>query len=64
MLLSGSCKKENADALWNLVCHFLHAYRHNPAGEALHGPMYSLATDGESTFRKVRLGLCLSEDLD
>ena len=64
MLLSGSCKTENADALRDWISHFLLAYRDNPFGEALHGPIYTFATDGESTFRKVRLGLCLSEDLD
>ena len=64
LLLSGSCKTENATALQNWVSLFLHAYKHNPDGEALHGPIYTLSTDGESTFRKVRLGLCLSEDID
>ena len=64
VLLSGSCKTENAAALQNWISQFLHAYRHNPDGEAIHGPIYTLPTDGESTFRKVRLGLCLSEDLD
>ena len=64
VMLSGSCKTENATALQDWVSHFLHAYKHNPDGEALHGPIYTLSTDGESTFRKVRLNLCLSEDLD
>lgn len=64
VLLSGSCKTENAAALQKWVSLFLHAYKHNPDGEALHGPIYTFPTDGESTFRKVRLGLCLSEDLD
>ena len=45
---------------------FIENYREHPDGEAHHGPIHTHATDGESSFRKLRatLGLCQPLDLE
>ena len=60
LILSPSCKTETGDQLVQWVGSFIENYREHPDGEARHGPIHTLATDGESSFRKLRatLGLC------
>ena len=53
LILSSSCKTENGEGLANWVGNFIKAYQDHPDGEKRHGPIYTLATDGESSFRKL-----------
>lgn len=64
IVLSPSCKKETGEELATWVARVLDAYRDHPCGEEVHGPIWTLATDGEASFRSARFALCMCEDLD
>ena len=64
LVLSPSCKTETGDQLVEWVGSFLEIYRDHPDGEACHGPIHTLATDGESSFRKLRATLGLRQLLN
>ena len=64
IIVSPSCKSEKGEDIETWVKIFLQNWRTNPAGAALHGDVVTLATDGESSFRKLHFLLCLSKDLD
>ena len=64
LILSSSCKSETGDELASWVRRVIEDYRRHPDGEGRHGPIYTLATDGESSFRKLRFLLCLTETLN
>ncbi len=50
LVLSSSCKSEKGEELASWVGNFIKAYQNHPDGEKHHGPIYTLATDGESSF--------------
>ncbi|KAJ3911479.1 hypothetical protein F5877DRAFT_20743, partial [Lentinula edodes] len=64
VLISSSCKKEDADQLSRWLQLFLEVWRSHPNGERLHGPITVLASDGESTFRSARFKIAMSERID
>lgn len=64
LVLSASCKAETGDALANTLNAFIAAYHGSPDGEARHGPIVTIATDGESSFHRMHFTLGLGEDLD
>ena len=64
LVVSPSCKTETGDQLVEWVGSFINAYREHPDGEPRHGPIHILATDGESSFRKLRATLGLRQLLD
>lgn len=64
IVVSPSCKSEKGEDIAAWVKIFLRNWRTNPNGAALHGEVTTLATDGESSFRKLRFLLCLTKDLD
>ena len=64
LILSPSCKTETGDQLVEWVGSLIDAYREHPDGEARHGPIHTLATDGESSFRKLRATLGLRQLLN
>jgi hypothetical protein len=64
LVLSASCKTEKGEDLSEWISRFIEIYRTHPDGEARHGPIHTLATDGESSFRRLRFILCLKEPLD
>lgn len=64
IVVSPSCKSEKGEDIETWVKIFLRNWRTNPVGAALHGEVTTLATDGESSFRKLRFLLCLTKDLD
>jgi len=43
---------------------FIQTYREHPDGEKRHGPICTVCTDGESSFRKLRFILGLEETVD
>jgi len=59
--LSGSCKAETGEGMAKWVAGMVRAWKSNPDGEATHGPIWSIATDGKSTMRVCRFILCIVE---
>lgn len=64
VLVSASCKKEDGDGLAHWIELFLDVWKRHPCGEARHGPITVLASDGESTFRSARFKLAMKERID
>lgn len=64
LVLSSSCKEDSGEALAKWVRNFIKAYQNHPDGEKTHGPIYTLATDGESSFHKLHFILGLQEMVD
>ncbi|KAG5634291.1 hypothetical protein H0H81_002523, partial [Sphagnurus paluster] len=63
LLVTPSCKKEAASRLTQWIKKFLDAYHQHPQGASRHGPITAIATDGESSFRRMRFDLCLTVPL-
>ena len=64
LVLSSSCKTETGDQLAEWIEEFLERYHSHALGQLKHGEIIVVATDGESSFRKMRFKLFLIEDLD
>lgn len=64
VLLSTTCKAEKADALAHWLELFLDVWCKHLRGEALHGPIVTVASDGASTFRLARFQLTTKEKID
>lgn len=63
VLVSGTCKAESERDGARLVQTVLQARRDSPQGEALHGPIISLATDGDPTRRRAFYSYCMTQEL-
>lgn len=63
LVLSGSCKAETGEGMAKWVADIIHAWNKNPNGAAARGPIWSIATDGESTMRVCRFTLCMLHEL-
>lgn len=50
LILSSSCKAETGQGLASWVEKFIEEYQEHPNGAQCHGPIHTLATDGESSF--------------
>lgn len=61
--LSGSCKAETGEGMAKWVTDMTRAWNSHPDGKDAHGPIWSIATDGESTMRVCRFALCMSHEL-
>ncbi|KAH6884031.1 hypothetical protein BKA70DRAFT_1074403, partial [Coprinopsis sp. MPI-PUGE-AT-0042] len=61
--LAGSCKGETGKQLAETIQLMIAIYNLHPEGKAKHGPIFTLSTDGESSFRLARFIVCLSETL-
>ena len=61
--LSGSCKAETGEGMAKWVMSMIQAWNDNPNGAAVRGPIWSIATDGESTMQVCRFTLCMSHKL-
>jgi len=61
--LSGSCKAETGEGMALWLKELIRAWRGNEDGEKRHGPLWSIATDGESTMRSCRFQVCMSQEL-
>jgi hypothetical protein len=64
LILSPSCKTETGQQLALWVRRVLDVYRTHKDGQAKHGPIHILATDGEASFRLLRFLLGLVQPLD
>jgi hypothetical protein len=61
--LSGSCKAETGEGMALWIRELIRAWRENVDGEPRCGPLWSIATDGESTMRSSRFQVCMSQEL-
>jgi hypothetical protein len=64
IVVSPSCKKETAQQLIRWIKIVLEEWNANPDGEAKHGPIWTIGTDGESSFRLMRMSLCMTKTVD
>ena len=61
--LSGSCKGETGEGMETWLREVIRAWEESEDGQGAHGPLWSVATDGESTMRSCRFRLCMSQRL-
>lgn len=64
LLVSSSCKSETGEELAAWLNVVLDAWKSHPHGEQTHGPIWALASDGESSFRRARFLLCMTEQIN
>lgn len=64
LLVSPSCKSETGVELAAWLRRVLQVWEDHPSGACIHGSIWALASDGESSFRLAKALLCLSEPLD
>jgi len=64
IILSASCKQETGQELFKWIEKLLDVYKNHPHGEKVHGPIRTVASDGESSFQTARFLLCMKSPLD
>ncbi|KAJ3714758.1 hypothetical protein C8R42DRAFT_591007, partial [Lentinula raphanica] len=64
LVLSPSDKTEKGEQLSKWIQTLLDCWRKNEHGATLHGPIWSLASDGDSTFRLAKHLLCMTTNLN
>jgi len=64
IVISGTCKTETALGSANMHQMVLDAWRTNPNGEARHGPIWSVASDGDGTRHRAFYLLFMKKPLD
>ncbi|KAJ6576284.1 hypothetical protein B0H10DRAFT_2168493 [Mycena sp. CBHHK59/15] len=64
IVLSPSDKTEKGPALAAWMQTVLDAWKSNPNGEKLHGPIWALGSDGDSAFRLAKHILCMVKKVD
>ncbi|KAH9833218.1 uncharacterized protein C8Q71DRAFT_712933, partial [Rhodofomes roseus] len=61
LFASPSCKTEVGNDLGVWLRTFLDAWKSHPYGERLQGPIWSVGSDGEASFRRAKFDLCMGE---
>jgi len=56
-----SCKQETTVQLGKWIRNSFDSWKTRPDGEVKHGPIWSIGTDGESSFRLMGMQLCMTE---
>ncbi|KAG6819279.1 hypothetical protein H0H93_013480 [Arthromyces matolae] len=64
LILSGTCKAETGQQLANWISQFVEFYHNHEQGEQLHGPIFSFASDGASSFRLARFLLFMKHAVE
>ncbi|KAJ7766390.1 hypothetical protein DFH07DRAFT_769929 [Mycena maculata] len=64
IVLSPSDKSEGGEALAVWMQTVLDAWKENPNGERTHGPIWSLGSDGDPSYRLSKHILCMVEEID
>ncbi|KAF8165819.1 hypothetical protein B0H34DRAFT_671570 [Crassisporium funariophilum] len=64
LVLSGSCKSETRNNILIWITMFVQCYYSSPHGRMRHSDLTNIATDGKSSFRKMRFLFGYTEDLD
>lgn len=62
IMVSLTCKAEKGDGFARLLAMIIEAWRDNPDGEAHHGPLWCVGTDGEGTFRMEKFKLLMTHE--
>ncbi|KAG8697896.1 hypothetical protein FRC08_006250 [Ceratobasidium sp. 394] len=63
VLVSGTCKTESERDGFQLIHTVIESWKVSPQGEAMHGPIASLATDGDPTRRRAFHAYCTTQQL-
>ncbi|KAG9118703.1 hypothetical protein FRC07_006658 [Ceratobasidium sp. 392] len=63
ILASGTCKTEKAPDQARLIRLILECWKESPYGEAVHGGLWSVCTDGDAGRRRALFQLCMSSQL-
>jgi hypothetical protein len=64
IVLSPSCKAEKGADLAIWIKRVVTAWKAHEYGESLHGPIWAIASDGESSFHILKFQMCMSEIVD
>ncbi|KAJ7498376.1 hypothetical protein B0H11DRAFT_1856325 [Mycena galericulata] len=64
VVVSPSDKTEKAPELAAWLKNVLDAWKAHPKGEALHGPIWGLGSDGDNVYRLAKFMLCMVQELD
>ncbi|KLO07944.1 hypothetical protein SCHPADRAFT_1001296 [Schizopora paradoxa] len=64
IVVSPSCKSERGKELAEWIRVVILAWKTHPMGESSHGPIWSLASDGDSAFRLARSLICTEQEFD
>jgi hypothetical protein len=64
LALSGTDKSKKGPALSCWLRVVIDAYKEHRSGSALHGPIWSIASDGDATFCNACMRLCMEVELD
>lgn len=64
IIASSSCKTEKADALAEWLDMILQTWKKHQYGEEMHGAIWAIASDGDSTYRRAKAKLCLKHELN
>ncbi|THH13601.1 hypothetical protein EW146_g6638 [Bondarzewia mesenterica] len=64
IVMSPSCKTEKGPELAAWLSTVLDCWKQHQYGQALHGPIWALASDGEASFRVAKFQLCMRESVN
>lgn len=64
IIVSPSCKQETAMQLSQWIKTAVDVWVSHPDGEAKHGPIWTIGSDGESSFWLMRMMLCMTETIE
>lgn len=64
IIASPSCKTEKGAELTKWISSLLVQWKQHSSGEALHGPIWALGSDGDSAYRLAKHMECMSTELD
>jgi hypothetical protein len=64
IVVSPSCKKESGNDLAQWIHTVLRTWETHPDGQAKHGPIWVVGSDGESSFRLMRMKMCMTRAVD
>jgi hypothetical protein len=64
LVLSPSCKTEKGAELAKWLETVFYTWKEHSNGANIRGPIWTLASDGEASFRAARFALCMSETLN
>ncbi|KAJ7159799.1 hypothetical protein C8R43DRAFT_820425, partial [Mycena crocata] len=63
LMISGTCKRETDPLQTKWLNIIIAAWKESPHGEALYGPLWSLASDGDAVGRRAFHTICMSKSL-
>ncbi|KAJ6591400.1 hypothetical protein B0H10DRAFT_1830037, partial [Mycena sp. CBHHK59/15] len=64
IVVSPSDKTEKSEALASWLKTVLDAWKDHPQGEAMHGPLWAIGSDGDGVFHLAKFMVCMVEEID